>query len=186
MGLGQLVLPIALSGVFVFIVSSIVHMVLQTHKSEYQMIPQEVEFLSAVRKYVSKPGQYTFPGCTSMKELGNPETLKKFQDGPVGILTVRPNGVPGLGLPLAQWFVFCIVVAIFAAYVGSLALPAGASYVKVFQITGAVAVLGHSTTSTMESIWKGRSWVSTARYTVEGIVYGLVTAGTFGWLWPKA
>jgi hypothetical protein len=34
------------------------------------------------------------------------------------------------------------------------------------------------------SIWYHRSWGTTLRYTVDGLVYALLTAGIFGWLWP--
>ena len=35
------------------------------------------------------------------------------------------------------------------------------------------------------SIWYGRAWGTNLRLTIDGLVYGMLTAGTFGWLWPK-
>ena len=37
-----------------------------------------------------------------------------------------------------------------------------------------------------ESIWGGRSWVVTFKHIFDSLVFGLLTAGTFGWLWPKS
>jgi hypothetical protein len=34
-------------------------------------------------------------------------------------------------------------------------------------------------------VWMGRSKSVTLVGTIDALVYGLVTAGTFGWLWPK-
>lgn len=34
------------------------------------------------------------------------------------------------------------------------------------------------------SIWYKRKWSSTLKSMADGLVYALVTAGTFGWLWP--
>jgi hypothetical protein len=41
--------------------------------------------------------------------------VKKFTDGPVVGLTVRPNGPPGFGRNLAQWFLLCLFVSFVAA-----------------------------------------------------------------------
>jgi hypothetical protein len=35
-------------------------------------------------------------------------------------------------------------------------------------------------------IWKGQPWGMTIREVIDGLVYGLLTAGTFGWLWPRS
>ena len=35
------------------------------------------------------------------------------------------------------------------------------------------------------SIWYGRSWRITIMYTLDGLIYALLTAGVFGWLWPR-
>ena len=49
-----------------------------------------------------------------------------------------------------------------------------------------IAVAIYALSNIMNSIWKGVRWGTTFKYVVDGIVYGLVTGGTFGWLWPKA
>ena len=35
------------------------------------------------------------------------------------------------------------------------------------------------------SIWYRRAWSTTIKTTVGGLVYALLTAGMFGWLWPR-
>ncbi len=37
-----------------------------------------------------------------------------------------------------------------------------------------------------ESAWKGQKWSTTIKFMIDGLIYALVTAGTFGWLWPAA
>ena len=45
-------LPILLSAVFVFVMSSIIHMVLGYHRADYRKLPAEDEFMEAMRKFV--------------------------------------------------------------------------------------------------------------------------------------
>jgi hypothetical protein len=185
--LDALWLPIVLSAVFVFVVSSIIHMVIQWHKSDCKKMPNEDKVLDALRAHGVPPGEYVFPMAGSMKEYNSPEMMAKFQRGPVGWVLVRPPGGISMGKSLAQWFLYCLVVSVFVAYITSHARPAGPhQYLEVFQIAGAVAVAIYALSNVMNSIWKGVSWGSTVKYVIDGIIYGLVTAGTFGWLWPKA
>ena len=88
-------------------------------------------------------------------------------------------------IPLTLWFIYCVVVAKFAAYVAGLALAPGAPYMTVFRITGTVAFAGYALALAQHSIWYQRSWMTTARSMFDGLVYALLTAGTFGWLWPE-
>ncbi len=34
------------------------------------------------------------------------------------------------------------------------------------------------------AIWFGHTWGRTAKDIADGVIYGLLTAGLFGWLWP--
>jgi len=36
-----------------------------------------------------------------------------------------------------------------------------------------------------DAIWRGQTWSMTIKEVIDGLVYGLLTAGTFGWLWPR-
>ena len=35
------------------------------------------------------------------------------------------------------------------------------------------------------AIWRGETWGVTFKHILDGLIYGLLTAGTFGWLWPR-
>lgn len=173
-------LPILLTAVFVFIVSSILHMVLPIHKGYYQKVGGEAEFLATLRAKGLAPGHYMFPCAGSMKEMSTPEMVSKMNQGPVGLLTILPNGPTPMGKLLFQWFLYCALIGFVVAYIASLSLAPGAEYMKVFRLTGTVAILAFALGCIPDSIWKGVSWRITAKFIFDGIIYGLVTAGTFG------
>lgn len=177
-------LPILLSAVFVFVVSSVIHMALPIHRNDYQKLPDEASLLESLRRHTLPPGQYVFPSCKSMQEMGQPEMLKKYQQGPVGFLLMRKAGIPNIGPSLAAWFLFCIVVSVFVGYLTGLACKPGSEFLAVFRVAGACGVLGYAFTNVTESIWKGVAWRTAFKFVFDGLVYGLVTAATFAWLWP--
>jgi hypothetical protein len=185
--LSHLWLPILLSSVFVFILSSIMHMVLPTHKGDYKRLPGEEKITAEMRAQGVTPGMYMFPmpaQMTSMKDCQTPEMIEKFKQGPVGQLAVLPSGPPTMGKALVQWFLFCVLVSLFAGYLGYLALGWSGTYGQVFRVTGTAAILGFAVSAIPDSIWHGQSWGVTFKFLIDGVIYGLVSAGTFGWLWP--
>lgn len=186
LSLTELWLPILLSAVFVFVVSSILHMVIPIHKGDFKKIPGEDKVLEEMRTQGVQPGSYMFPCAGSMKEMCSPEMVEKCKLGPVGFLTVVPSGPPGMRKNLMQWFVYSILIGVFVAYAAMLGLGRGAAYLPVFRVTGAIAILGYAIGALPDAIWKGQSWGITLKFVFDGVVYGLVTAGTFGWLWPDA
>lgn len=178
-------LPILLSAVIVFVASSIIHMVLPIHKSDYHKIPEEDRVLDAIRVAGASPGQIYFFPYTTHKEMKSPATVERFKRGPVGLLTMIPSGPPRMGKNLLQWFVYCIVVAIFVAYLTGRTRNAGTQYLEVFRVAGTTAFLGYAVAQIQDSIWKGQPWAVTAKHVFDGLIYGLLTGGTFGWLWPR-
>ena len=179
-------LPILLSAVLVFAVSSIIHMVFKYHNSDHTKMPGEENILEAMRKESLGRGEYVFPCPADMKDMGSPEMLKKYEKGPVGFMTVGHPGAPGMGASLAQWFVYSIFMGILVAYVASRTLGPGAEYLAVFRVAGAVAFIGYAASEPVGSIWWKRKWKSTFKHMLDGLLYALVTAGAFGWLWPSA
>lgn len=184
--IAELWLPILLSAVLVFVASSIFHMVIQMHSKDYKKMSGEDAVLEAIRGQNLRPGTYMFPGADSLKAAYTPEMIEKWKRGPVGIMTVMPSGPPNMGKNLSLWFLYTILIGVFVAYAGTLGLQRGDEYMSVFRLTGTVAILGYALSAIPETIWKGQSWATTARFIFDGVVYGLVTAGTFGWLWPAA
>jgi hypothetical protein len=182
--LGALWIPILLSAAIVFIASSIVHMASPWHKGDYPKLGAEHSVIDALRPLAMPPGDYMIPRANDMKDMKTPEFQERMRQGPVIVMTVRPNGPWGMGRSLCQWFIYSVVVSIFAGYVGGRALPAGAAYLHVFQIVGTTAIAGYSLALAQLSIWYGRGWGLTIRSAIDGVIYGALTAGTFGWLWP--
>jgi hypothetical protein len=183
--LGALWLPILLSAVLVFIVSSVIHMVLKYHASDYVKLPNEDAVRAAIRSGNPEPRQYFIPHAGGMKELENPAIKQKFVEGPVALLTLRRPGPVHMGPSLAQWFVFSLVISLFVAYVASRTLQPGTPYLQVFRVAGTVAFLGYAGAHVPAAIWMGKPWSIAAKDVFDGLLYGLVTAGAFGWLWPR-
>lgn len=184
--LSALWLPILLSAVFVFVVSSVLHMALPIHKTDHQKLPNEAAVLEGLRAQGVAPGSYVFPCAGSMKEMGTPEHLEKLNLGPVGFLTVMPNGPYAMGKSLGLWFAFSLVIGLATAYVASLTLPAGNDSMLVFRVTSIAALLGYGLTNVTDSIWKGVSWITTIKFLFDGLLYALATGAAFAWLWPGA
>ncbi len=182
--LADLWMPIVASAVVVFVISSIVHMVLPIHKGDHGRLPDEEAVLDALRRAAPARGSYTFPGCASMKEMGTPEMKAKYERGPVGFLTVLPNGPCTVGRSLVQWFLLSLGISVLSAYVAHHALPHGAAAAAVVRIAASVAIAGYALGAVQDSIWKGVPWRVSAKYFLDGVVYGLATGITFGMMWP--
>ncbi|HEX6106117.1 MAG TPA: hypothetical protein VFZ26_11075 [Gemmatimonadales bacterium] len=183
--LGALWLPILLSAVFVFIVSSIIHMVLKYHNSDYHPLPNEDAVRAAIRSGNPAPGQYVTPYCSEMKEMDTPEMKQKYTEGPVGVFYLQRPGPVNMGGALGRWFVFILVVSLFVAYIAATALGPGTPYLTVFRLVGATAFVAYAAALFPGAIWMGKPWTVVWKEAFDGLVYGLVTAGTFGWLWPR-
>ena len=178
-------IPILLSAVLVFVASSLIHMVLGYHKADYRQLPNEAKALDALRPLGLAPGTYHFPYCGSHKDMQSAEYQDKLKTGPIGLITVFPNGAPNMVYYLIPWFIYSVVVGVFVAYLTGRTLAPGAHYLGVFRIAGTVAFLCYAMAHTHNSIWKGESWGTTLRFYFDGLIYGLLTAGCFGWLWPR-
>src|ERR1051325_10680904 len=179
-------LPILLSAVIVFFASFVMHMLRGYHKSAYRKLPDEDLVTDALRKAgVTRGPAYFFPYC-SFKEMKSAPVIEKFKRGPVGLLTVLPSGPPAMGKNMVQWFLYCVVISIFAAYLSGHLLVPGTAFLQVFRVVGTVAFLGYGAAHIQESIWSGRSWVVTSKHLIDSLIYSLLSAAMFGWLWPKS
>jgi len=177
-------LPILVSAILVFIASSVFHAVLPFHQKDYRKLTNEDDVLAAMRTAGVRPGDYMFPYAPSPKAMQAPEMVKKLEQGPLGFVTVMPTGVPTMGGQLVQWFVYCLLVGIVAAYVAGRTVAPGAEYLAAFRIAGTVAFVAYAGAHPSMSIWYKRGWGTTFRFVVDGLFYGLLTGGAFGWLWP--
>lgn len=180
----QLWVPILLGGVLAWVASGLIHMVIKYHNADYKPLPNEDDVMAAVGKGSPAPGLYTFPFCTDMSEMKNEAVQQKFAKGPVGMLAVFPNGMPPMGKLMVQQVSFFIVGCVLIAYCARLALAPGADYMTVFRFVTTVGFVTFGWGVIPFSIWYGHPWSNTARYLLDALIYALVVAGTFGWLWP--
>jgi hypothetical protein len=177
-------LPILLSAVAVFVTSSIVHMLLRYHDSDYRRIATEDDIMRAIGPNVV-PGEYMFPfpqgGMAAMKD---PAFVEKRTRGPAGTLRIFPAGMPSMSAPLAKWFVFSLVIGLFAAYLASRALPPGAAGGDVFRFTATIGFIAYGMGHVSDSIWYGRDWSTTMKTLLDALIYGAVMGAVFVWMWP--
>lgn len=186
-GIPALWLPIVLGAVAVFVTSSFIHMVLPYHKTDFAKVPQEDGVMDALRGFAIPPGDYVMPHSGGDSAAMKSEDFKaKMDRGPLVVMTVMPPGTytDGMGKTLVSWFGYCLLVSLFVAYAAELALSPGADYMQVFRFTGTVAFGFYALGIWPRSIWYKSSWSTTLKSTADSFVYGLVTAGVFGWLWP--
>jgi hypothetical protein len=183
--LTSLSIPILLSAVIVFVVSSVIHMVLPYHRNDIRRVHKEDELMNALRGLDLPPGDYGVPHPGSMAEMKDPAFVQKMRKGPIAFLTVAPGAEPSMAVPLLLWFLYSVLVSVSAGYIAGRALSAGAHYLQVFRFVGATAFMGYSYGLLQHSIWYKRNWGTTLKSVFDGLVYALFTAGTFGWLWPR-
>jgi hypothetical protein len=177
-------LPILLSAVIVFVASSIMHMLLPYHHSDYRQLPDEDKVRAALRAAGIQRGLYIFP-FTNHKEMNTPAMQEKYKEGPVGMMTVFPTGPVAMPKLLGQWFAYSLLISFFVAYLTGHTVASGVNYLVVFRVAGTAAFMAYGMGSISNAIWKGQPWSMTIKEVFDGLVYGLLTAGTFGWLWPR-
>ena len=178
-------LPILVSSILVFVGSSVIHMVLRYHHTDYLKLPSEDETMDALRRLNIPPGDYVMPRPGTQGEMRSAEFIAKVNRGPMVMMTIMRPGPMNMGKNLGLWFVYSIVVSLFAGYVASRAVGSGAQYLDVFRFVGTTAFMGYSLGVIPFSIWYQRNWMTTFKSVFDGLIYACLTAGAFGWLWPR-
>ena len=179
-------LPILLGTFFAWMASGIIHMAIKWHNSDYQKLSNEDEVMDAIRKGSPGNGLHNFPYCIDMNEMKDESVQARFNKGPVGFVTIIPNGLPPMGKLMIQQISYMLIGCVLIAYCAALALEPGADYMTVFRFVGTVGFLAFGWGLVPNSIWFGQSWPTTFKYLVDALIYGLVVAGSFAWLWPSA
>jgi len=177
-------LPILVAAVLVFIVSSIIHVVLKYHDSDFAAVPDEDRVQAALREFNLAPGDYVVPHACDAKERESDEFKAKAHQGPVVFMTVFPDDAFKMTGSLIKWFLYCILVGVFAAYVSGLAYAPGTDYMAVFRMSSTVAFAAYGLALLQNSIWMKKNWTATLKSVADAFVYALVTGGAMGWLWP--
>lgn len=182
--IANLWMPILLTAVLVFFASSLIHMVFKWHNSDYRKFDNEDEVRAAVRAS-TPPGQYCFPHCVDMKDMASEEMMKKFTEGPIGFVTISPAGPPTMGKKLVQWFIYSLLIAAIAGCLTFGAYPAGNASAKAAgHMVGLISFLAYVGGSVQMGIWMGKPWGSVGKDALDGLIYGIVSALVFWWLWP--
>ena len=180
--LSLLWLPILVASVFVFFASFILWMALPFwHSKDYGTIPNDKPILDALGGV--KSGQYVVP----FNDWGKmtPEARAAAQTQPSAFLLVRNPLAFSFPKTLGLYFLFILIVSVFVAYVTGRTKPAGTDYLEIFRVAGTVAFLCHGLRGIPDSIWYGKPWKVTFKELLDGLLFGLLTGGAFGWLWPK-
>jgi hypothetical protein len=182
--LSDLWIPIVLSAVVVFVGSSILHMVLPYHRSDYKPLPDEERVMAVLRGVGLKRGLYVFPFCMP-KDMKSPAAVEKYKAGPVGMMTIFPSGPPAMPKFLGQWFLYCLIISFFVALVADSSARFGSGYHHVFHVAGLSAFLAYGLANLVNGVWRGQPWSVVIKEVVDGLIYALLTAGTFARLWPR-
>ncbi|MEL7312094.1 MAG: hypothetical protein AAFN07_11320 [Pseudomonadota bacterium] len=182
----QLLIPAALSALLAWIASTLVHLVIKYHNSDYKALKNEGAVADAIGAESPAKGIYTIPYCVDMKEMGSEEMQAKFAKGPVAFVTVFDNGMPKMGKLILQQIVYFFIGAFLIGYCASLAMQPGEDYLVVFRAVSAIAFLAYGWAVIPFSIWYGHLWSTCAKYLVDALIYALLTAGVYAWLWPAA
>jgi hypothetical protein len=175
-------LPVLVSAVIVFLAAFIAWTVLPHHRSDWLRIPNEEPLLRAIRDLGLERGQYVFPHAMTPEGAKDPDAQAKLKEGPVGSLIIR--GAPDMRKSLLSYFIFTLAVSLMAGYVAYVTIPPGTEYLTVFRVVGTTAFLAYSAAEIPRAIWFGHTWSSTWKAVVDGLFFGLLSGGVFGWLWP--
>lgn len=187
MGLGliDLWMPILLGGVLAWVASALIHMLLKYHNGDYRPLANEDEVAASIARGSPSPGLHSIPYCSDMSRMSEPEMQAKFTQGPVAFVTVFPSGLPNMGKLVGQQVLFFLIGCVLIAWCATLALPPGADAARVFGFVAPVAFLAFGWGVVPYSIWYGHPWSTTAKYLLDALIYAIVVAGSFAWLWPS-
>lgn len=181
----ELWLPILVAGLLCWIASALIHMLIKYHNADYKLLPNEEAVSSALAEKSPQPALYTLPHCIDMKAMGEESMQKKFNDGPVAMITIMPNGMPPMGKLLSQQILFFILGSFLIGYLATLSIAANTDFMMVFKQVFVASFLTYGWAQIPYSIWMGQPWSNCVRYLVDALIYATVTAGTFSLLWPN-
>lgn len=183
-GMLSLWLPVVATAVFIFVASSLIHMVFKWHNSDYGKLGNEDQVRDAIRAGSPTPGQYITPHCVDMKEMGSEAMTKKYLDGPIAFITIKKNGPPTIGTALILWFLFSLLVACIAACVACQAFGIKADPRQAGHLVGVLSFMTYAGGSVCLGIWMAKPWGSVAKDVLDALIYGVISGLTFMWLWP--
>jgi len=181
----QLWLPILVATALCFAASAVIWVLGPHHRTEWKAPPGQDAIMEALRQGNAKAGSYMFPHADRADKAAFEAAMKRWAEGPSGVLYIFPRGPMNMGARLVQQLIYFLVISFFLAYVGHHAGLDGQTYLKVFQVIGAVGFMTYGLGIIPESIWFARPWRNFFMGACDGLIYALLSAGAFGWLWPR-
>jgi hypothetical protein len=91
---------------------------------------------------------------------------------------------PPLAYSLGLQFLYALVISVLVAYLAGRTVDPTEDYKAVFRVAATAGILAYSFGALYSAIWGLRPWSAAWRDFLHGVVYGLLTGGPFGWLWP--
>lgn len=183
--IASLALPILVAAVAVFVLSSIIHMAMPWHKSDYGNVPDDDAFMNAVRPLNIPPGDYTVPNPRLPGGGRNPEFMPKWSAGPSVNMTVMPPGPMSMGRYMGQWFAFTLLVSAITGWVTGTIVEPGEHHKAVLHYAAILTFLSYSLGAWPLSIWYHRKWSTALKGAFDAVLYGVTTGLVFAWMWPK-
>jgi hypothetical protein len=180
MFLTALWLPIIVSAVVLFLMSSVAWTMLPHHNRDYSGMPDEGAQMATLRIWNLAPGRYLIPYAGSHKNARSEDFQKKWKEGPNGSLTIFAP--LNMGRNLGLTFLFFLTTSSVLAYLGWVALGTSAEFMHVFRVMGTAGVLTFTAASVPNDIWFRRPLLTNL---IDGIAYGVVCGLIFASLWPS-
>lgn len=174
-------LPILVTTIVLFFASFLAWVVLPHHKPDIKRWPDEERLLTFIRESGAAPGDYLFPYIED-KDMKEDWAQARYNEGPWGMVKIWP-GKASMGGNMLKTVLYFFVVSAAVAYAGTLALTPGAPFMDVFQLIAVTAILAHTSGGVLREIWFTRPLRGKLMDFIDGLVYGLITAGLFAWLW---
>jgi len=169
--LAALWLPILLSAVFVFIASSIMHMVLPYHKSDCRKLPDEDKLMATLRDAGLQRG-HVYVSLLRSQRHEISRHAGKYKQGPIGMMTVFPPGPPRSAK--VSGHVVCVLrdhryrcCVCHRARAPSGGGTTASLFWAVFQVAGTAAFLAYGLANLSNGIWKGQPWSMTIKEVVD-------------------
>lgn len=179
-------LPIIVSTVVVFILSSIINMFLPWHKGDFAPLPNGESIAATLNAANVAAGDYMYPRPAGMEEMRSPEHKERFLRGPVVLMTVARPKTLSMGKQLTSWFIFVLLISALAACMAVMTVPTAGEYHldhQIFHVVGLFTWVAYALAVWPLSIWYSRSWRSTLTMTLDGLIYAVATGLVFVWLW---
>ncbi|MEL7499628.1 MAG: hypothetical protein AAFN77_18640 [Planctomycetota bacterium] len=172
-------LPILICGIVLFFTSSLFWTVLPHHEDDHKKAPDEEALMGAIRTLDLPAGPYMFPFLrhAEMKDEAKQELYKQ---GPRGLLIIWD--IPNMGRNLGLTLTYFLLISLIIGYIAWEALGVDATFLKVFQIVGAMGLLVYCSSGHLRAIWFRHPKLMD---TIDGIAYGVMSGLIFASLWPS-